>query len=104
MTEMQALQQLLAELESHRLTTILAPSRRRDRRDWDMLRVNVDVPPTWFRKFCNQHVSSRGVRRGKFDTKIRRANVLSVLTRLAEGKGSGSKYVEELRRIARSLK
>ncbi len=104
MTEMLALTQMLAELESTMLVTILAPSRRRDRRDTDHIRVNLSVPPTWFRKFCNQHPSSRGIRRGKFDSKIRRANVLSTLRVMADGRHTPSKYADELRRIARGLK
>lgn len=103
MTEMQALQEMLCELESHMLVTILAPSKRRDRRDHDMIRVNLDENPRWYRRLCDKHPSSRGVRRGKHDTKIKRRNVIALLTRLTSGLPARSKYEAEVRSIARGL-
>jgi len=92
---------MLAELESSPLSVQLVPSKRHDRRDSDMIRVCTSVPPAWYRKLCAKHLSSRRVRRGKPDTRIRRQNILSVLTRLADGKPSVSKYVPDLAREAR---
>lgn len=91
-----ALQTMLAELESSPLITILAPSKRSDRREWDQIRVNLSVPPKWFRALCNRHPSSRGVRRGRFDTRIRRANVLQLLNTLITRGHSRSKYAAEI--------
>lgn len=88
---------MLAELEAHPLIVILAPSRRGE----GCIRVCASVPPPWYRKLCAKHPSSRAVRRGKFDTRIRRQNILSVLTRLANGKPSVSKYAPYLQRVAR---
>ncbi len=101
--EMQ-LTQMLNELEAARLEVCLAPSRRRDRREHDMIRVCMSVPVKWYRVLCGKYPSSRGIRRGKFDTKIKRANVLSTLRVMAEGRFTPSKYAPELRRIARGLK
>lgn len=104
MTEMMALTQLLNELESHMLVTVLAPSKRRDRRDHDMIRVNMDENPGWYRRLCEKYPSSRRTRRGKHDTVIRRANVLSTLRVLSEGRKTPSKYAPDLLRIAQSLR
>lgn len=101
---MQALEEMLNTLEAHRLEVQLAPSRRRDRRDSDMIRVVVDHGPGWYRKLCGRHTSGRGIRRGKHDTKIKHANVVSVLRVLTSGRVSSSKYGEELKKIAASLK
>lgn len=89
-----------AELEANPLVTILAPSKRSDRRDHDMIRVNVSQPPRWYRRLCNRNPSSRGVRRGKFDTRIRRANVLSLLRTLLATGHSRSKYAAEVLALA----
>lgn len=94
--------EMLAELEAHPLTTILVPSKRHDRRDSDMIRVNLSEPPPWYRKLCAKNLSKRAVRRGKPDTRVRRANILSVLTRLSEGLPSVSQYVPYLRAVARN--
>lgn len=95
---------LLAELESHRLHVILVPlnPQRRGYCEGGMKRVAADRPPRWYSQFCCRHLSSR-VRNSKHpDTRIKRANVLRLLTRLAQGKGSVSKYAGELRRIAQA--
>jgi len=97
------LAQLLYELEAHRLEVQLVPVGR-NARCWtgehSMKRCPVDVPPKFYRELCRRHQSSRGIRRGKFDTKIKRANVLALLRRLASGLPSVSKYADELRRVA----
>ncbi len=94
--------EMLCQLESSKLEVVLAPSRRKDRRDHDMIRVAICKPPTWFSKFCGRHQSSRGYRRG-FDTKIKRANVLQALRVMSKGKASRSKYAPELRKIAAKI-
>lgn len=100
---MNALHQLLAELESHQLQVCLAPSKRHDRRDHDMIRVCLDKNPRWYSKLCYDNPSSRGVRRGGPDTRIRRQNILRVLRRLCSGQPSRSKYAPEILRIARRV-
>jgi hypothetical protein len=98
----QALTIMLAELESHQLCVCLAPlnPRMRGYNDGGCKRVLSDQNPLWYRNFCAQHSSSRGIRRGKFDTRIRRRSTLSVLSRIVGGKKSWSKYAEELQAIA----
>lgn len=98
------LEQLLNELQSHQLQTILAPSKRSDRREWDMIRVNMDENPRWYRNFCARHPSTRGVRRGKFDTVIRRIRTEQTLKRLIAGKHTNSIYADELLRLAAKVK
>ena len=93
-----------AELESHMLVVMLVPSKRHDRREWDMIRCVVDQPPKWYRELCNRHVSKRRIRRGRFDTKIKRANVLQVLDTLIETGTSISAYAAEILEAARNLK
>ena len=92
------LEMMLNELESHQLMTVLAPSKRREN-DWDQIRVNMDVNPKWYQKFCASYQSKRKIRRGKFDTIIRRANVLRSLNQLLAGKPAG-KYGPDLLNIA----
>lgn len=91
---------MLNELQAHQLVTILAPSKHRDRKDWDMIRVNMDINCEWYRKFCARHPSQRGVRRGKFDTAIRRQHVINALERMIAGKKSHSPYAEELLKLS----
>jgi hypothetical protein len=98
-----AYEQLLAELESNMLVTVLVPSKRSDRRDSDMIRVNMSVPPKWYRKLCAANLSSRGIRRGKPDTKIKRRNIMALLRSLAAGRVPRSKYLADLARIAATI-
>lgn len=98
-------QLMLDQLESHRLEVMLVPlsPKLRNYIEGGCKRVCVNVPPRWFRQLCGKHLSSRAIRRGKPDTKIRRANILSILSRLARGLNSRSKYVPELVVIARGM-
>lgn len=101
---MLGLEQMLNELQSHKLTTVLTPSKRSDRRDWDMIRVNLDENPRWYRALCARHPSKRQVRRGKFDTVIRRHRIEQALTTMLKGGRVQSIYADELRRIASKIK
>ena len=96
------LEVMLGELESSYLEVQLVPQRRFTN-SGGCIRVAVSKNCTWYRQFCARHASSRGVRRGKFDTRIRRANVLALLTRLVAGCSSKSKYAAELYAIARRM-
>ncbi len=98
-----ALEIMLAELESTELQVCLAPSKRHDRREWDMIRVCLSRNCTWYRRYCAENPSSRGVRKGKPDTKIRRFNTVRALGQLIAGKPAG-KYSNQLLSIARQLK
>lgn len=97
---MRGLEELLNELESFQLQTVLIPSKRSDRREWDYVRVNLCENPRWYRSHCSNHPSSRGIRRGKPDTRIRRQDTLSALRGLIAGTYRG-KYADDLLRIAR---
>lgn len=99
---MSALIEMQAELESHRLEVQLVPlnPKLRNWSEYGMKRVVCDKPPAWYRKHCQAHTSSRAVRRGKHDTRIRRAGVLRLLSRLIAGQPTTSKYADEIRGIA----
>ena len=102
---MDGLRTMLEQLEAHRLEVMLVPlnPRLREYCEGGMKLAVVDRPPAWYRALCGRHASSRGVRRGKFDTRIRRANVLRALTRLCDGQGYGGKYLEELVAVAERI-
>lgn len=95
---------MLAELESHQLLVILVPlnPRLRGYNEGGCRRVCMDKNPPWYSHFCCEHASSRGVRRGGFDTRIKRANTLRAIRQLIDGKPAG-KYGPELLEIARKI-
>lgn len=101
----QALEVMLNELESHCLRVELVPlnPRMRNWNEMGMKRVVTDEPPKWYRRLCQSHTSSRAIRRGKHDTRIRRANVLSLLRVLTTRGRSWSKYADEILAIAGQL-
>ena len=90
---------LLAELESTRLEVVLVPCRR-SVNEGGCIRVAASKNVLWYRRFCAQYASDRRRRNRAFDTRIRRANVVSVLSRLAQGLPSRSKYAPDLLRLA----
>lgn len=90
---------MLAELESNQLLVELVPERRRTH-EMGMIRVVCGRNANWYRHFCSRHPSSRGTRRGKFDTRIRRANVVRLLNVLITGEPTKSKYAAEILRLA----
>lgn len=102
---MSVLEIMLMELESHQLRVELAPlnPRLRGYNEGGCRRICADLNPKWYRSFCAQFPSSRGIRRGKFDTRIKRANTLRALRQLIAGVPAG-KYGPELRAISRQLK
>ncbi len=97
------LREMLNELESNQLRVELAPlnPKLRGYNEGGMKRVVTEYPPKWYRIFCGRHASARGVRRGKFDTKIKRKNVIRSLIQLISGVPAG-KYGDELYRISKS--
>ena len=90
-------QELLAELESYRLEVSLTPARS-PRHESHCVRVATGQNPTWYRRLCAAHPSSR--RRTKFDTRVRRGNIANILARLAAGQSSRSRYTAALIREA----
>lgn len=96
------LQSMLAELESHQLHVILVPlsPNRRGYNEGGMKRVCADRNVRWYRDMAARHLSSRVRNHRKPDTRIRRADILRILTRLCHGLPSVSKYAPELRGIA----
>lgn len=96
------LQLMLNELESHRLEVQLVPlnPRLRGFNHGGCKRVVADMNATWYRRFCARHLSSRKRNHRKPDTKIKRADTIRILRRLAEGLPTKSKYAAELRQIA----
>lgn len=99
---MTALLQMQAEFESSQLVTVLAPCKR-ECNVGGCIRVNVSTNATWYRRLCAKFPSSRGTRRGKFDTKLKRRNVERLLCTLIERGHSRSKYAGEVLRVARGI-
>ena len=95
-------EQMLAELESQRLEVVLVPlnPRMRNFNEGGMKRICANKNPRWYAQLCSRHLSSRIRNHKKLDTKIKRRDILRILQRLCEGKGTTSKYAEELRRIS----
>lgn len=96
------LEQMYGELCCHQLITVLAPSKR-GLNDWDCIRVNVDVPPRWYRIMCNENASKRGVRHGRFDTIVKRQHTLRALERMIAGNLKG-RYAERILEISKTFK
>ncbi len=96
---------MLAELESAKLEVQLSPlnPRLRNYNEFGCKRVVVSRPVKWYREMCGRHPSSRAIRKGKFDTKIKRANVLRALRRMIDGDRYNGKYREEFLSIARTI-
>lgn len=99
---MTSLELMLMELESSRLDVQLVPlnPRLRNYNEGGCKRVCADRNAKWYRDLCQRHPSSRGTRRGGFDTRIRRRNVERLLRRLVAHLPTRSKYAAEIRRVA----
>lgn len=96
---------MISELESHRLVVMLVPlnPRLRNYSPGGCKRVCLDKNPKWYSEFCKAHPSSRKRNKRKYDTRIKRRNVLDLLKRLCSGKSSVSKYAAELMQIAQKM-
>jgi hypothetical protein len=105
MTLRQAIEQLLNELESHQLRVELVPlnPRLRGYNEGGCKRVCSDLNPKWYRHLCAAHLSSREVRRGKPDTRIKRRNTLRALRQMLQRQPAG-KYETDLRQIAQQMR
>ncbi len=95
---------MLAELESNRLDVGLVPlnPRLRNYNEGGCKRVAFSKNTKWYRDFCCRHLSSRKRNHRKPDTRIKRANVLRALERMARGTYRG-KYADDFAAIARRL-
>lgn len=96
------LELMLDQLGSSRLVVLLAPlnPKMRGWTEGGCKRVVADRNPKWYRSYCARHPSSRGIRRGKFDTKIKRRDTLVALRRLITGEYRG-KYADDFLFFAR---
>jgi len=90
---------LLAELEGNGLVVCLVPSRWPNH-EAAMVRCVISRNAAWYRRFCGCHPSSRIRRNALPDTRIRRANIVRILTRMIEGLPTGSQYAAELIRFS----
>ena len=96
---MNAYVEMLSDLCSHRLTVELFPAPD-PKHENHFVRIATDRNPLWYRNLCAAHASRRETKSGKFKTKIKRRNVVSVLTRLSEFLDTKSVYRAELEKIA----
>lgn len=90
---------LLAELESNRLEVAIVPAPH-PRHSLHGVRVAVSRNPTWYRRLCALFPSGRNRARALPDTRIRRAAIVRILSRLAAGAPVRSSYVGPLARAA----
>lgn len=90
------------ELDANRLEVILAPSQIPEcAADGGKIRVAVSNNIEWYRELCaNYPVSSS---RKKPRTTVKRQEVTRVLSRLANGKKTSSKYKNYLKEVALKL-
>lgn len=80
-----AARRLRAELDAHRLTVALVPAPN-PKHPGHRVRQVIDRNPVWYRALCQQRASLAHEPRGKHDTAIKRAHVLSGLDAIANGR------------------
>lgn len=90
---------MLGELEGNCLEVVLVPCKRRVN-EGGCVRVAASRNADWYRSFCAKHPSGRKRKNAAFDTRIKRRDIVRILTRLAGGLPSRSKYVSELQAIS----
>ena len=76
-------QEMLEELEANRLEVFLIPDcydKTRNSR-----RVAISKNAEWYQEFCFEYPSKRRIRKGKFDTIIRRDATINGLNRVIAG-------------------
>jgi len=88
------LQLMHDELESQQLTVALFPAPH-PAFEGHMIRVPIESNVAWYRCLCSKYPV--GVR----STKVRRADILRVLARLASGKPSSSQFADYLVQMAK---
>lgn len=92
----------LAELEGNRLEVILVPSRVYVN-EGGCIRVAISKNARWYREFCADYPSGRNRRKAGSDTRIKRANIVSVLNTLINRGDSRSAYAPHLLKIAQGF-
>jgi len=96
---------MLNELDQYYLEVCLTPSKYREYAiRGAKIRTVLNCNPNWYKKFCDKYQSSRIRKSSKSDTRIKRRDVIRILERLAGGIGSSSFYVDDLVKIAKSVK
>jgi hypothetical protein len=97
-----ALEAMLDELESHQLSVVLVPLNPAQRgwNEYGMKRVVADSNCKWYRIWCSKNPSKRGIRRGKFDTLIKRFRTVNALRAMIRGEKS-TYHREQLLEIAK---
>lgn len=100
---MTPLEFMLMELNSNRLEVVLAPSKRRDRREHDQIRVVVSMNAKWYRSFCAANSSARKRRNSHHDTCIKRFRTVAALEAMIAGIRS-TYYRHQLSDIAARIK
>lgn len=85
-------QWLLTDLRKNHLSVVIVGT----------CRVVESRNPEWYQELCSMHQSYRKRPRKTFksDTKIKRRDILRLLTRLAEGLPASSRYIEDLEMLA----
>lgn len=91
---------MLGELEGNCLRVELVPLKR-ETNVGGCRRVAASRNAVWYQKFCAKHPSGRKRKNAAFDTRIKRRDIVRILTRLSRGLPSRSKYVPELQAISR---
>ena len=75
-----ALRAMLAELTSHKLEVVLAPSKREEIAErGGMIRVLLDRNADWYRRMCADHPSTRKRDKRAPDTRIKRKDTILAL-------------------------
>lgn len=76
-------QEMLEELETNRLEVCLIPPYWDPDLNWR--RAVISQNAQWYQEFCSEYPSKRQVRKGKFDTIIRRNATINGLNRVIAG-------------------
>jgi len=102
------LEWMLTELQNERLSVVLVPSTKASNVGGKIRSVE-NRNPIWYQDFCSGHSSdSKSHRiaqsRGKFKTKIKRQDTISILKYMIKTGSSHSGYAEELFSIAQDEK
>lgn len=99
--------EMLMDLSTNKLEVCLIPSQIEDcAKDGGMIRVAYNQNVDWYRKLCECYSCTRYKKRNprKDYTKIKRANIIYILSTLIKNGKSRSKYAEDLRDIAIEIK
>ena len=65
-----------------------------------MIRVAVNKNPHWYMMMCERYSTSRRRKNLHFDTRVKRHDIMRILTALRDGKSPKGMYADELRNEA----